>query len=322
MSRRNSKKVDYSTLHKLGFATSDEEQSQTSDMADGKDEASHSIQGDKLSEISSMEQQIQHMELEIKRLQLVKKLEEQNRSMRRLQNESHRARSPTPTLQARASATNLGIPTGTSRDKALLGLTGENETQYLDISQFTDNSVIGAAPLIAGTDEPSLEKISPTIWIGANSKIMARLLNEGCLNNDQIYAYLAHSLKISQLAQSYTWQSVLKYDRAFRIYQAASNSSWGEDLQHLGTANLEKKTAGPNKHTGQNRTEPGHKAEETRSCTLYNLGRCFFNPCKFIHKCERCSGQHGAWENACSTQPGIHPEDSPRFPQFTGSKNI
>ena len=146
------------------------------------------------------------------------------------------------------------------KDKALLGLSGEDHTDFYDITQFIDaNAYQGAYGSAMPSelkmsskkvvDDPGfgLNKVSPTMWFGANAKIQGKLLNEGKLNGDMMYGYIAYTLKISELTIEHTWQSVLKFDRQFRIQQALTKCGWGEDFPHLNSTWLVKKP--PSWHT-------------------------------------------------------------------------
>ena len=247
------------------------------------------------------------------------------------------------------------------KDKALLGLAGEEDVEFYDITQFVDMNIYqagmgnpgGSPPPTPGprekkissrkvTDDVAagLANISPAIWMGANAKIMAKLMQEGKLVNEAIFSYLAYTLKISQLSASNTWQSILRYDRMFRIQQAISKCGWGEDFPHLGCAYLEKKpkkvdvsygppggshtsnwssnrqkadsSAGNRRRRGQGERSTGDTGQSGTEdkCTLYNLHKCFFNPCRYRHVCEICEGDHAAIDNMCPPQArsGVGPQ--------------
>ena len=145
-----------------------------------------------------------------------------------------------------------------------------------------------------------------------------------------MYGYIAYTLKISQLSVEHTWQSVLKYDRQFRVQQALTNCGWGEDFPHLSSTWLVKKppkvnvsnqagngnarfTNNNDSYKGarnrmdgrqQSSHKQGNKAEDDappENCSLFNTRKCFYNPCRFMHKCVICNGDHAAVDNACPT---------------------
>ena len=54
--------------------------------------------------------------------------------------------------------------------------------------------------------KPKLEKISLAMWVGANSKIMHKLIQKGTLSSSRnIQDYLSYMVKILELLESYTF---------------------------------------------------------------------------------------------------------------------
>lgn len=202
-----------------------------------------------------------------------------------------------------------------TQDLALLGLEGGENLQYYDITQFVDMGVGGLsaetheargqrASSISQAKIGSLEdlyKISPFLWMGANAKINAKLLSEGKLQGGRAYGYMAYTLRISQLAQTYSWKSVLLYDRKCRMVQASTNSGWGEEPNGLATLCLDRKPPQKQKVTEGNKGTL-HQNKQKDPCRLYNVGRCEFNPCRFTHACMVCRGPHPSTEHAFAYQ--------------------
>ena len=211
------------------------------------------------------------------------------------------------------------------KDRALLGLTGEQDTEYYDITQFIYATTYQSSKEGKSSTKKlmqdvmlGLRNISPTAWMGAKAKIPSKLLDEGNLQGVTIYGYLAYTVKISQLAIEHTWQSILKYERMFRMQQAFSNCGWGEDFSYLNSAYLKTKNQGPSswggvsgynnmgsrskdgarlqdkRDTGRRPPGQGEVEEEDQICFLFNMNKCFFRDCKFRHKCEVCKGEHAA----------------------------
>ena len=118
-------------------------------------------------------------------------------------------------------------------------------------------------------------------------------------------------LNISQLHIRHKWQSILQYDRVFRIHQASSQCGWGEDISHLENAYLEKKTPPPEKQNqGQiNRNKTRNELSSTNNelknenkikCHQFDLGiECIFTPCRYRHACELCDGEHPLIDGTC-----------------------
>ena len=80
--------------------------------------------------------------------------------------------------------------------------------------------------------KPKLDKVSPAMWITANSRIMGQMLDESGKNFD-VRAYLQYT-EMGELAARYTWQSVLLFDEEYRQRQAKQGFPWGTDALHLG----------------------------------------------------------------------------------------
>ena len=203
--------------------------------------------------------------------------------------------------------TSLGLQYNIASDKAALGINmaGESEVEYYDIVRFLDMGIADlkidkrsaqrgshTTPSRINESSDSLEGVYPTRWLGANAKIMAKLLAEGKLDGDKAYGYLAHTLRISQLAESHTWRSVLHYDRKFRIRQAGTQMGWGVEPSGLASTCLEPKPR-DNKRT----TIKSPRPQFGEPCRLYNIGKCQYNPCRYPHKCVNCGGPHPGTEH-------------------------
>ena len=127
--------------------------------------------------------------------------------------------------------------------------------KYKDITDFVesainadvDESVLseqGGCQLLirAGTKKVKLEQVSPMSWSAANIKILMELLREGTLKQEGIFDYLAYTVKVSELAGSFIWTSVLHFDRAYRKLQAQHQFRWGSDAPHLHGVHLKPRT--------------------------------------------------------------------------------
>lgn len=142
-----------------------------------------------------------------------------------------------------------------------------------------------------------LEKVSPAMWITANSRILKSLLNSNGQFN--VKDYLQYTEMIGELASRYTWQSVLFFDDEYRQRQALTGFPWGTDAPHLGTVMLRDRDkafistaatkrlgSGPNR-----RTQAGKEL-----CRQFNRGACTYGTtCLFDHSCGICGNRdHGA----------------------------
>ena len=133
-----------------------------------------------------------------------------------------------------------------------------------------------------------LESTTPAQWIVANSRIMAELIAEIPMFN--IQDYLAYTVKIGELAQRFTWASVLSYDDEYRRRQSELKYRWGSDSQHLSTITLRERDVST-KSGGKSKLK---QQKEGKYCGYYNSGKeCpFKDECKYAHVCATCGKNH------------------------------
>ena len=62
---------------------------------------------------------------------------------------------------------------------------------------------------------------------------MARLIQSNKLNVHGVLQYQAYMAMLTSLAESYTWVSILQFDRRYRSLQAVFEFSWGTDVPCL-----------------------------------------------------------------------------------------
>ena len=75
----------------------------------------------------------------------------------------------------------------------------------------------------------------------ANIRILTESLRMGALEPLALYYYLAYTIKVGEMADRYNWQSILQYDRVYRIQQATYGFRWGSDSPHLTTVHMRDK---------------------------------------------------------------------------------
>ena len=146
-----------------------------------------------------------------------------------------------------------------------------------------------------GPKKPKLESVTPMQWSATNMKIMVNLLREGELSHNNIMDYVAHTIKISELAQKYTWVSVLHYDRAYREMQQAYKYRWASDSPHLSALHLTPR--GPSLKPSMNKSpKTSNTFKGPRPiCIQYNKGGCTYGAaCQFRHICsaDGCEQAH------------------------------
>ena len=144
--------------------------------------------------------------------------------------------------------------------------------------------------------KPSLEKTSPAMWMAANSRIMAALLQRGELDDQGALDYLAYTAKIGELACRFTWTSVLLYDDEYRHLQAATGFRWGADTPHLSTVVLRERGTqlagrqpGATGSSGVDKRRIMASATSTPVCRQWNRGVCSYaDRCNYSHTCLIC----------------------------------
>ena len=159
----------------------------------------------------------------------------------------------------------------------------------------------GATLRLPTRTKPKLQAVSPAMWLAANARIMAALIDGGHLDLSSVKDYLAYTVKVGELACRYTWQSVLVYDTEYRTNQAAMRYRWGTDAPHLSMVALkekqpqplDKKRSGPaidNTSGLQRRRGPSGR----EICLQFNSARgCSFgSKCNLEHLCLVCLGSH------------------------------
>ncbi|KAL9970441.1 hypothetical protein ACROYT_G022817 [Oculina patagonica] len=88
---------------------------------------------------------------------------------------------------------------------------------------------------------PALDTITLSQSMGASVKILNVLLERQNMNVRAIQDYLAYIVKVSELIEEHTWQSVILYDNEYRKLQHRHGFRWGSDSQHLHTRFLKKR---------------------------------------------------------------------------------
>ena len=183
----------------------------------------------------------------------------------------------------------------------------------------------GGATLKLPGAKPKLEKVSPASWGAANMRIFAKLLQEGKLAQEQILDYIAYTIKVSELACRFSWQSVLMYDHEYRGLQAAYGFRWGTDAPHLSTVALRERAniPGQGQSHQQGRGGPGstgkrriaHSGREF--CLQWNRGSCTFGTrCNYEHACLHCGQRDHAGRDHTGTSQQTA---SPGQPGASGS---
>ena len=165
--------------------------------------------------------------------------------------------------------------------------------------------------------ESELFEMSPMMWIGASTKILARLIADEELGKEGILQYLAYVLRISKLYNYNTWSSLLSYDRECRIMQAATKDGWDVEPQGIASTMLVS--------VKQPRDRQGYRSSNSETkkvdrwdkpanpttptgeeiCKLFNASRCGFSNCRYAHACYICYGPHPARRHGEENGEGV-----------------
>ena len=141
-------------------------------------------------------------------------------------------------------------------------------------------------------------------WSAANLRIMFTLIREEKLQQGNLFQYLAYTVKVSEMAQVYTWQSILLYDQAYRKAQARENFKWGSDTPHVDRLHLRFREPKINLKPGSKATKQnlmGKKSTAQDTCGYFQNNSCpYGDTCKYRHVCRApgCGGNHPLIEHA------------------------
>ena len=174
--------------------------------------------------------------------------------------------------------------------------------------------------------KPKLSSVTVEQFNIANLRIFYELLFSGKLSTlRDIQEYLSYVIKILELANKYTWESVLLYDDEFRILQHTYGFSWATDHSHLHEAVLmprwaahlsRNKQGSPSYLSPYNNSDSGYKhhnfvthlSSGSEICRLFNCRKgCQRPQCKFSHVCNRKVGSQACGKNHAGVS---HPPDN------------
>ena len=129
----------------------------------------------------------------------------------------------------------LGIGDGGSRNATQ----GEPPLKIVDFLSPTllaeEEVALGSRVTLKINSKSKLEKVSPAMWVVANTRIVKALMARLDFSVEQ---YLTYTEMIGELACRFTWTSVLLFDEEYRQPQAAVGFPWGTEASHLSTVLL------------------------------------------------------------------------------------
>ncbi len=164
-----------------------------------------------------------------------------------------------------------------------------------------------------------LESVRVTQYMEASLRILQLMVAEDKASLSQVMDYAGYIMKIASFAQSFKWESVLRYDYEYRKAQAKLGFHWGADSAYLMQLYLIPSTPMPTS-TADNagKPRPGTNLPRTRNkydpnsgviiCQRYN-GRqgCQLRGCKYAHVCASCYKPHAEVSHK-SPQPSAQSE--------------
>ena len=144
----------------------------------------------------------------------------------------------------------LGIGGGGSRNSTQ----GEPPLKIVDFLSPTmlaeEEVALGGGVTLKINSKPKLDKVSPAMWVVANTRIMKAMMARPKFCVEQ---YLTYTEMIGELACRFTWTSVLLFDEEYRQRQAAVGFPWGTEAPHLSTVLLRDRQQGAAGSTQQRR---------------------------------------------------------------------
>ena len=152
--------------------------------------------------------------------------------------------------------------------------------------------------------KPVPEDVTLAQWVGANARIMARMIKDGTLkSNEAILDYLDYTMDFADYAHVNDLASVMIYDHEYRRKQHRKGRKWGEDDIHLANFHLRRKSDTFRPRITPNR--PPRLVDNTgvEICRNYNGNGCLRSQCVFAHVCAMCK-KHGHGRRSHRDQNG------------------
>ena len=145
--------------------------------------------------------------------------------------------------------------------------------------------------------------------MGASVKMLNVLLKRQNMDITAIQDYLAYIVKVSELIEEHTWQSVILYDNEYRKLQHRHGFRWGSDSQQL---HKKRQGTSPSNHIPPARARGSKSSTELSICKLYNSPTgCQWPRCKFQHICiaPGCGKKHPEYAHYYGSQTPVTLQD-------------
>lgn len=177
---------------------------------------------------------------------------------------------------------------------------------------------IGAQEFLLKDSKIPWERMNVSQYMEGSIRIMREMAIQDKCSLGDILEYANYLVKISTLGQCFNWQSILKYDQAYRKAQAMNGFRWGADNSflmqlYLKPDSYEKpQNTQPKKQTktfSKNKRYKFDPESGNQICMKWNsVGGCKLLGCKFAHTCMNCySAEHA--QHACKPAAPHAPEN-------------
>jgi hypothetical protein len=151
--------------------------------------------------------------------------------------------------------------------------------------------------LTVGNKKTPRKRLSQAQYFESALKMFSLFEAEGVGNDYRVYI-----TRVAQLAQVFTWASVLLFDREFRKLQAEKTTpEWAQEFSYLMSLCLRplNPAASGVKRPAQAKTDP---ASGKPVCIRFNRGLCTHSSCRYAHVCMQCCGKNSKLQHASVTQ--------------------
>lgn len=141
----------------------------------------------------------------------------------------------------------------------------------------------------------SHDKLSLAQYMEGALRITRDLVTEDGASLEHVMDYINHIIQVALFAQSFTWSSVLSYDRVYRKEQSNLGFRWGTPSSMLMASHLSKSTLPL--QSDSNRKKPMGQTKDPKTgkivCLRFNgYNGCSLKSCSYAHVCRACFEDH------------------------------
>lgn len=165
-------------------------------------------------------------------------------------------------------------------------------------AQDSGSIKIGAQEFLLKDTKIPWERLNVPQYMEGSLRIMREMALQDKCGVGELLEYSNYLVKIATLGQCFNWQSVLKYDQAYRKAQSSSGFRWGSDNSYLMQLYLKPETYDKPQQPYQKKQAKAPAKGKTykfdpetgsQICMKWNsVGGCKFPDCKFAHTCMKC----------------------------------